>query len=204
MRTPEQQRSGVTLIEIMISLILVSTVLLVSLTASANLLRNSAVQRAAADAEGLANQILDEISALDFRDREDPVFGLESTENAADRTTYDDVDDYHGYVASPPSHRDGTPIEGYTGWSFSVSILSAEPDATGIVTSNDDQQPLRVITVNCTAPDGTVFDESTLVAEVPSDIPDSTSYHRWRQIKLQFPSRDLTVTSPLRNHPDAY
>ncbi len=197
-------RSGLTLLEIMISLILVSTVLLVSLTASANLLRNNAQRRAAVDAEQFAGQILDEISALDFRDRVTPIFGLETDETASDRTTYDDVDDYHGYTAKPPTHRDGTVIEGFEDWSFSVVITPAQPDTTGIVTSKDDQQPLRFIHVICTAPDGTQTEVSTLVSDVPSNIPETTSFEKWRRLKLKFKDRELSITAPLRNAPDAH
>ncbi len=45
-RGPHRQL-GVSLIEVMISLVLVSTILLVSLTASANLLRNDSQRRGA-------------------------------------------------------------------------------------------------------------------------------------------------------------
>ncbi|MCG8651629.1 MAG: prepilin-type N-terminal cleavage/methylation domain-containing protein, partial [Pirellulales bacterium] len=43
-----RRRRGITLVEVVISILLVSTVLLVSLSASANLLRNDAQQQAAA------------------------------------------------------------------------------------------------------------------------------------------------------------
>ena len=197
-------RCGVTLIEITVALILVSTVLLVSLTASANLLRNTAQRRAAIDAEELGGQILDEISALDFEDRATPQFGLEPDETASDRTTYDDVDDYHGYVSDPPTHRDGTTIAGLDGWTFSVTVKPAEPVANGIITSDDDTKPLRQITVVCSAPDGSQRNVSTVVSSVPSDISDATSFERLRRLTLRFPDREVTVTVPLRNAPDAY
>lgn len=197
-------RCGVTLIEIMVALILVSTVLLVSLTASANLLRNTAQRRAAIDAEELGGQILDEISALDFEDRVSPQFGLEPDETASDRTTYDDVDDYHGYVSDPPTHRDGTTIEGLDGWTFSVTVKPAEPVVNGIITSDDDTKPLRQITVVCSAPDGSQWSVSTVVSSVPSDISDTTSFERLRRLTLRFSDREVTVTVPLRNAPDAY
>ena len=78
----------------MISIVLVSTILLVSINASASLLRNNSQQRNTNSSTHLAAQILDEVSSMDFRDRVDPVFGIESDENASDRNTFDDVDDY--------------------------------------------------------------------------------------------------------------
>ena len=191
------------MIEIMVALILVSTVLLVSLTASANLLRNTAERRTAIGGEELAGQILDEISSLEFQDPATPQFGLEPDETAADRTTYDDIDDYHGYVSDPPTHRDGTNIAGFEDWSFAVNVRPAEPVAEGIVTSDDETKPLRQITVICTAPDGSQRNVTTIVSDVPSNIPDTTSFERLRRIRLRFPDREVTVTAPLRNTPDA-
>lgn len=197
------RRNGVTLIEVMISIVLVSTILLVSLTASANLMRNNSERRNTNLGQQLASQILDEVSSVDFHDPTSVIFGLEPDESATDRTTFDDVDDYQGYTSSPPSHRDGTAIDGYEGWSFSVSIAAAEADANGITTVNvDAQAPLRLIAVVCTAPDGTTVDAGTLVSNVPSDINDTTSYEKWRRIKLTFPDREINVTAPLRNHPE--
>lgn len=194
---------GVTLIEVMISMVLVTTILLVSLTASANLMRNNGERRNTNQGQQLAAQILDEVSSMDFRDRSNPVFGLETGEVATDRTTFDDVDDYNSYACTPPKHRDGTLISGFDGWSFSVAVYPADPDATGITTTGAGvRSPLRIIQVFCTAPDGTTTDAGTLVSDTPHDTSETTSYERWRRVKLTFPDREITVTAPLRNKPD--
>ncbi len=141
---------------------------------------------------------------MDFRDRVDPIYGLESNENASDRNTFDDVDDYNGYTAAPPTHRDGATIDGYEGWSFSVSITPADPDATGITTAtSNENSPLRIITVNCTTPSGTTVGAATLVSNVPNDNAETNSYEKWRRVKLTFPDREINVTAPLRNNPDS-
>lgn len=197
------RRCGVTLIEVMISLVLVSTIMLVSLTASANLMRTTAERRDANDGQQLAAQILDEVSSMDFRDRIDPVFGVESNESATDRNTFDDVDDYDGYKSAPPTHRDGTLISGYQGWTFSVFIVRADPTATGLATATaDDRSPLRIIRVVCTTPDGTSVEAATVVSSVPNNAGEFTSYEKWRRVKLKFPDREIDVTAPLRNQPD--
>lgn len=204
---PEQRgrrpQSGVSLIEVMISLVLVSTILLVSLTASANLLRNDTQRRGANQGHQLAAQLLDEVSSMDFRDRVEPIYGLESDEDAADRSTFDDVDDYNGYTAAPPTHRDGTTINGYEGWSVSVSVVAADPDPTGIATtSSNESSPLRVITIVCTTPAAATVVESTLVSHVPNDNTEINSFEKWRRVKLTFSDREINVTAPLRNNPD--
>jgi Tfp pilus assembly protein PilV len=199
-----QRRGGVTLIEVMISILLISTILLISVNASATLLSNSTQQRTSNHSALLTAQILDEISAMDFRDRVNPVFGIEADEIANDRTTFDDVDDYNGYTSAPPTHRDGSAISGYDDWSISVTVVPADPVESGLTTTSADaNSSLRVIGVICTAPEGTTINGATLVSDVPSDVANTTSYEQWRRIKLSFPQRELNVTAPLRNHPDS-
>ncbi len=48
-------------------------------------------------------------------------------EIADDRRTFDDVDDYHGWFASPPQLRNGDPIDMYEGWSRGVSVSRVNP-----------------------------------------------------------------------------
>ena len=195
-------RKGVTLIEVMISIVLVSTVLLVTVTASANLMRNHNLSRHRSAGHHLTGQILDEVSSMDFADRTDPIFGIEADEMAATRTTLDDVDDYNGLVVAPPTFRNGTAIEGYTGWSFAVTVTAADPSPSGITTVGATQDsPLRIIEVVCTAPDGTATTASTLVSDVSSDLGETDSYESWRRLTLNFPDRELNVAVPLRNHP---
>lgn len=198
------RRTGVTLIEIMLSLVLVSTLLLVSLTASSNLLRNYAVSEQALDAEQLGGLLLDEITALEFEDIDSPVYGLEADESDSNRRSYDDVDDYDGYTAEPPTHRDGRLIAGYEGWSVSVEVTPAWAELEGIRTTTDEDAPLRWITVTSTAPSGESSTHSALVSQVPSDLDGYTSYERWRQLTLRFSERELTVSAPMRNRPDGY
>lgn len=200
----QKRRWGVSLIEVMISLVLVSTILLVSLSASGNLLRNDVQRRGANQGQLLAAQLLDEVSSLDFRDRIDPIHGLESDEDVGDRESFDDVDDYDGYAAAPPTHRDGSTISGYAGWSFAVTVTPADPDATGITTTAaDETSPLRIISVVCTTPTGTTVQASSLVSNVPDNTTQTDSYERWRRLRLTFPDREINVTAPLRNNPDS-
>ncbi len=195
-------RRGVTLIEIMISLILVSTVLLVSITASANLLRNNVQRRAAVDANVLGRQIAEEVSAQHFVDPDTPGFGLETGEIATDRTTFDDVDDYHGFAATPPTHRDGSVIDGYLGWTFSISVSPCHPTITGALRTGDTAASLREIRVTCVSPEGVAADTVTLVSNVPSNRSESTSFEKWRRVTLGFSDRNVVITTPLRNQPD--
>ena len=200
---PQPRRRGLTLLEVIISLLLTTTIVLVSVTASANLYRNQAVSADEHLARELAFQILDEVTSTDFQDGDnDRVFGNEASESTTNRSAFDDVDDYDGYTASPPTHRDGSTIVGLENWSLSVSVSKADTVASGIVASTADDAPLRLVTVTCTSPAGAVSSESMLVSEVPSNIPDNTSFDKWRHLQLTFPDqRKVDVVAPLRNQP---
>ncbi|MFK8112763.1 MAG: prepilin-type N-terminal cleavage/methylation domain-containing protein [Rubripirellula sp.] len=198
-----QSYCGVTMIEVMVSLVLVSTILLVSLSASANLLRNDVQQRNSTDGKILAQRLMDEVSAMEFEDTSEPIFGLETGESGSNRSAFDDVDDYHGYTMSPPTYRDGTTINGFTTWSVSITVTPVEPDATGVTTAAANaNSPLRLIVVTCTTPDGSTVDASTLISNVPSSLPVNSPYDRWRRTKLTFEDgREIQVSAPLRNQP---
>lgn len=62
------------------------------------------------------------------------------------RTTYDDIDDYHGLNQSPPQDSSGTAMPGYNG--FSVSISVTQPAASWNTIPASD---VRLITVSVTS-----------------------------------------------------
>jgi len=76
----------------------------------------------------LASSLMSEILNQSYEDpNQTPIAGLELTENALLRTTYDDVDDYTNWSASPPQNRDGTTIPEMTDWQESVKIDVVDP-----------------------------------------------------------------------------
>ena len=199
-------RRGLSMIEVVVSTLLVATILVVSLTASGNLLRNHSQQQAGVDGKALAAKLLDEVTALAFEDDDvaQRVFGREPDEDAADRSTWDDVDDYHGLALSPPTHRDGETIAGYSDWSLAITVTPAEPTADGVSLSGDATAPLRHIAVRCTSPAGVVHDAEAYVSRVPSDVPGGTAHQRWRSVSLTFPDgTTIDVDAPLKNQPAA-
>lgn len=196
-------RRGLTLMEVIVSTFLIATVMVVSLTASANLLRNRVEQQNWIAGNDLAREMLDEVTAMEFRDPDGGAnFGLEADETAADRMTYDDLDDYHNYVSTPPTRRDSAAIANYTGWSVSVSVQPADPIAAGVNVTTNFLSPLRLVTVVCTAPDGSSASQSMVISDVPTDVPSDASYERWQQTTFSFPGEgEISVTTPLRNLP---
>jgi type II secretory pathway pseudopilin PulG len=204
------RRTGLTLIEVTISLILVSTLLLVSITASANLIRSSNRNNTAISASELAGVLLDEIVAMQFADpvSSTDTFGIETDEDVADRTTFDDIDDYHLYSQSAVTYRDGQSIDGFAGWTFQVNVAPATATASGITPTSDVSDPLRLVTVSCNSPSNGTTDvaltrsESILVSQTSDRPTIEQSHERLRALKLQFADgREVSVVSPLLNHP---
>ena len=201
---PRLNRFGLTLIEVTVSTLLVATVLLVSMTTSANLLRNSNQQYRSIDGGDLARLMLDEISTRQFEDSDSNVtFGIEPDESATDRTTFDDIDDYHNYSSSSPTYRDGTAIDGFNGWTISVTIERANISGTSVAVTTNTDAPLRLATVNCTSPESVSVTRCKLISGVASDLDASTAHEKYRRVTLTFGSgRTVSVAVPLHNQPD--
>ncbi|TWU56532.1 hypothetical protein Poly51_24430 [Rubripirellula tenax] len=199
-------RNGITLMEVVVSTVLVSGVLLVAMTTSANLWRNRGLQNEHEMAADLSGQMLDEITSKAFRDSVAPVFGIETDETGLARIGFDDVDDYHGFTESPPMHRDGQFIDGCSGWSIEVIVQPATPTTDGIEASAtptvDSDAGLRLVTVHCTTPTGHLITDVAVVSDVPGDEAETASFQRWRNETLTFSDgSSLRITAPLRNRP---
>ena len=88
-------------------------------------------------AQGLAQELLNEIISAEYSEPggETPVFGAEASELT--RANFDDVDDYHGWSASPPQDQLGNDLP-FANWQRSVSVrwvTMADPSATSATES---------------------------------------------------------------------
>lgn len=111
------------LAETLISVILVGGLLVVSL----QMIGGTMVIRSRLNDRGrgqlLAQELMTEILRSAYLDPDGgEVFGLESGETGGVRASFDDVDDYHGWSASPPQYLDGSAKENAIGWERSVSV----------------------------------------------------------------------------------
>jgi hypothetical protein len=97
-------------------------------------------------AEQLADQLMAEILQSHYREPIDtPVFGQEATESSSLRSSWDDVDDYHLWAASPPQNRPGTVIPDSIGWGRSVTVAWVNPSNPALTVGSD--QGVKRITV---------------------------------------------------------
>src|SRR3954463_7464991 len=133
-----RKSSGLTLIEVIASTLIVSLMAVAALNAlgaatkSANSIGNRAI------AAGLADELMSEILTQSYSDPDgSPVFGHESGESSTVRSAFDDVDDYNGWSASPPQYRDGTVIPDRTNWRQRVTVTYVVPTNPTQSTSSD-------------------------------------------------------------------
>jgi MSHA pilin protein MshD len=122
------RREGFTLVEAVISTVIVS----VMLVAALNTVGTSRLiqQKVSSSSRGrlLAESLLAEIVQQAY---EDPtgtvVFGLESGESPNNRSDFDDVDDYHNWSQSPPKNKDGSAIAESESWTRTVTVVWVDP-----------------------------------------------------------------------------
>jgi MSHA pilin protein MshD len=143
---------GFTLIESLISVLIVSSLLVASLGTFGAIARARQMQTDRTLAYGLADQLLGEIMQCYFKE---PGGGTTLGPEAGEtRATYDDVDDYDGLTNTPPQLRDGTVLTEFAGWTRSVSVTCVRPDAPGAAINAADTQVLKRIVVTVKSPRG--------------------------------------------------
>ena len=130
---------GFSLVEAAISSIIVGGVLVASLNVigAAAMTRHRLAQRQRARL--LATDLMSELLSLPYAD---PTLGAgvnpgpEPGEVFGTRALFDDVDDYHGWSASPPQSKDGTPLTDFAGWNRSVTCRYVAMDTLTEVAAN--------------------------------------------------------------------
>jgi hypothetical protein len=112
-----------TLVEATMAMLLVSLLLVAAMraTAGSGLAQYKTAERSTARL--LADGLISEITALSYEDPDStPAFGFESGESSTSKSAWDDVDDFHGWVESPPQFRAGTAMSGLSEWERSVTV----------------------------------------------------------------------------------
>jgi type II secretory pathway pseudopilin PulG len=119
-------RRGIAMIEATIATLLVSTVIASTLGVVGPVVRSTQLAENQIVAQRLADELLEEIAAMPFDDPELiaaaelkgwegdlndfkalSLLGPDSGERTGVRTDFDDVDDYEGWISSPPSDTSG-------------------------------------------------------------------------------------------------
>jgi MSHA pilin protein MshD len=108
------------LVEVMLAVIIMSTMLVAAFSAVAASAKSRIAQQESAFGLSLGRQLLAEIMQTRYQDLINPGWGAETGETS--RSLYDDVDDYDGYQENSAAYADGTAITGATGWKRRVTV----------------------------------------------------------------------------------
>ena len=99
----------------------------------------------------LAQQLMAEITQCYFQQQvTNPIFGPQPGQT---RSTFNYVDAYNGYTASPPTAQDGTVLSDYLNWRQSAAVTFIDPSTFAAASAST----LKQITVTVTAPSGKTF-----------------------------------------------
>ena len=146
-------RAGYTLIEVVISTLIVGGVLVGALNVLGGSVQTRRLSAARIAEPGLGMQLMAEILAQPYEDVDEPAgpIGLETGESNVTRADFDDIDDYNLWSSTSPEYRDGSTISGLTGWTRAVTVKFYDP-ATGATTTAD--TGVKLIAVTLVPPSG--------------------------------------------------
>lgn len=114
---------GITLIELVVSILIVSLGVAGILVVITQATRSSADPMVTDQAVAIAEAYLEEILLKDFSDPDQPESG--GPEGGESRPTYDDVNDYNGLSDAGARDQNNNPIAGLGQYNVSVSVASA-------------------------------------------------------------------------------
>lgn len=146
-------RSGISLIEVAISSLLVGVTLVASLETVGAVYRTQRLNANRLAGSSLAMELMTEILAMPYEDPETSslTIGREAGESGANRSEFDDVDDYDNYNTLGTKSKDGTAVAGLTHWRRQVDVHWSDP-LTGLNAILDTN--LKKIVVTVTSPEG--------------------------------------------------
>lgn len=142
----------------------------------------------------LAQQLMAEIMQCYFQQQgSNPTFGPVAGQT---RASWNYVDGYNGYVASPPTSQGGVALAGYAGWTESVAVSFVSPSSPGAIAGAP--TTLKQITVTVTAPSGKSYVQVALRSQYGAYelIPSSqTNYITGVAVSLQGPAPGTTINT---------
>ena len=180
---------GFTLVEAVLSMLVVSVMLVAALNMAGSAARSRQVCAEGHARRALARQLLAEVRSAAYEDPAEavPVFGCEPGEDPGSRAAFDDVDDYDGWSEQPPRHLDGSHVVGAEGSRRQVSVSFADPaDPGGPAASGE--TGLKRITVTVTAPNGkqtTVVALRSQASSLEVAPSQQAEYMTWGAVELQ-------------------
>ena len=209
LRISHRHRRGNSMMEVVISTLLISVVLIGALKSVGGAARTVRAGSEKIDGQTLAFDLMAEIVALPYIDpnASTPIFGIESDETSSpsNRSEFDDTDDYRNWTESPPANKSGTAIADTTGWTRSVAITKlSRGNPTNTRTDGESDQGSRRVTVTATSPSGEIATLQAIRTEMgaleKASGPTTTYVTKVRMELTAGGASTLTLGSNLINH----
>ncbi len=142
-----RSRHAFSLVEVLISTVLVGVLLVSALRAVGSVLRHRDRFNDQTRALVLANELLSEILEKPYEDSDTAGgLGVEPDEDASTRLTFDDIDDFAGWSSTPPEDRFGDSLPNNSTFWRSVSVVYLDPhEVTTEVATDQGLKRIRVV-----------------------------------------------------------
>ena len=142
--------TGFSYVEVMLSVIIVSVLVVSGLRLFANIGSGKNVTTDQNSAADLAIKMIEEIKDQYYKDpdTETGQLGPEAGENTSARSDFDDIDDYNNFSESPPHDRDGLELPQYADFTRSVTVRYVCDDDFTKTAEYDEGFKEVVITIN--------------------------------------------------------
>ena len=178
--------AGFTLIESVMSILIIGGMLVMVINTLGSSIRGKKIRQTQSRAPALASQLMAEILQASYADLDEtPVFGREASEIGASRSSFDDVDDYHNWSATPQD-KDGAALTDMDGWTRSVTVQYVLP--TNLSTTSVTDESVKRITVTVTDS----FGRQNSVVAIRSDVGSAdqapsveSTFVTWAGVELQ-------------------
>jgi prepilin-type N-terminal cleavage/methylation domain-containing protein len=198
------RHKGLSLIEVVISTMLVGIVLVGAINGLGAVFKTQLMAVEYQIGPSIAKDLLAEIMSTPYTDQDEPngPIGLEAGELGSDRSTFDDVDDYHNWSSESPTRRDGTALTYGSGWHCGVTVAFVIPNNLAYSASDTG---LKLITVTVTSPSGALTALQALCSRrgLTDYLPSiETTYVTACRLELQLSSTtvDVVTGKELKNH----
>lgn len=123
------QNKGFTYLEVLLGVMLLGLILIPLLSQFYIGFQGNKNATLVTQSVDLASDLMEEIKSRRFDENEfpdDPVpaasLGTDAGENATDRTTFDDIDDYNGWQSHPPKTIDGNALTDFSDFTRKVTV----------------------------------------------------------------------------------
>jgi MSHA pilin protein MshD len=140
-----RSKAGFSLVEMVVLIVIVSLAVPPITVLLSQVLSSNAQLHMQAKAAELAKGLMEEVLSKEFEDPQGES-GSFGTEEAA-RTNYDDIDDFDGFVVSPPTDSQGNVLSGFSAFRLAVTVENVAADAPGGAAVSDGSTDFKRVTV---------------------------------------------------------